>query len=483
MATNISNKLNEMSNFNSRNNKNRNNKSTQKMSQDIMMVQPVHLLYNSDYSTPQKENKKGPNILNSNSCNPNNNSNSLNNLSNSNINLNNMYNNSNIPTPINTNLNNNNINNNTMNNMGNNNMVWIDPRVSTPIEVNNGYNINNMGNLNNQINAKLFNAPFYHNSRNNSNASLASSVNSDFGFFNNPDLFANNSTITSGLTSNFTPDFIKILMSTYQNVSIDPLITPFDTTNPPGGILNKVSKLAIETAVQKNIDIGYELSHHLVTMVRHKLLNEVRKDGYLSRNASTDFFNTLNASSGATISNGTNTTNTNGGGINFNNNTTLTSYSGSNSVLQPKYFTDLINNTINSSINGSSTPNGSGAGLLPVQEINSNNEFNKLNNKFPLQRNIIRSRSNTFDRLQQPSPNTLQQLQNISSGSSGSLNVTNNVHLLHLSRPNTSSPLSTKSSNNSIPTRTNSYTNNNISNNGNGNTYMNNNNKTNSLRF
>lgn len=347
----------------------------------------------------------------------------------------------------------------------NNNMVWIDPRVSTPLDTPAPTPTNNNNNINNNIN-KFFSAPFHHNTtRNNSNTSLASSINSDFGYSNSNNVNLFNS------SDNFTPAFMKLLLSTYQDVSTDPRITPFDTTNPPSGILNKVSKLAIETALQKNIDIGYEFSHHLVTMVRHCLLLEVRKDGYLSRNTSTDFFNSTIAP----------TMPSNNNIINSNINTPTCNTTNTN-ILQPKYFNDLIYNNITNNNNNNimGMPNGTGVGLLPVQELNTNSnnnnsnnntstmaDANKFGNKFPLQRNIIRSRSNTFDKLLQPLPNTLLHLQTSSSTSNTSLVAPpNNAHLLHLSRPNTSSPLSNKSSNNLITSRTNSRnnSNNNINN-------------------
>lgn len=87
-------------------------------------------------------------------------------------------------------------------------------------------------------------------------------------------------------SKNFTPQFLKLIMKVYQNVCSDPTVTPFDTNNPPSGILNRVAKVAVEESENKNIEIGYERNSWLLTLVRHKLLEEVHKDSYLSRSGS-----------------------------------------------------------------------------------------------------------------------------------------------------------------------------------------------------
>lgn len=123
--------------------------------------------------------------------------------------------------------------------------------------------------------------------RQNSNSSLASSV-SDFplstGFSLRQQALSN--TPLNGSGGQFSQQFISLLMEAYQVISMDPTVTPFDVMNPPSAILNRVAKLAIDTAAERAIDIGFERNNWLLTLVRQRLLQEVRKDGYLSRNAS-----------------------------------------------------------------------------------------------------------------------------------------------------------------------------------------------------
>ncbi|KAL3233646.1 hypothetical protein RNJ44_03686 [Nakaseomyces bracarensis] len=128
--------------------------------------------------------------------------------------------------------------------------------------------------------------------RQNSNSSLASSV-SDFpmntGYSLRKQALSNTPLNGSGSSNGggqFSQQFISLLMEAYQVISMDPTVTPFDTMNPPSAILNRVAKLAIDTATERAIDIGFERNNWLLTLVRQRLLQEVRKDGYLSRNAS-----------------------------------------------------------------------------------------------------------------------------------------------------------------------------------------------------
>lgn len=87
-------------------------------------------------------------------------------------------------------------------------------------------------------------------------------------------------------SGNFTSSFLRLLMEVYQNICSDPTLTPFDSSSPPSGILNRVSKIAVEESENRGIEIGFERNSRLLTLVRHKLLDEVRKDIYLSRNGS-----------------------------------------------------------------------------------------------------------------------------------------------------------------------------------------------------
>lgn len=124
--------------------------------------------------------------------------------------------------------------------------------------------------------------------RQNSNSSLASSV-SDFPMNYSLRQQALSNTPLNGVSggnANFTPQFINLLMEAYQVICMDPTVTPFDTVNPPSAILNRVAKVAIDSAATREVEIGYEKNSWLLTLVRHRLLQEVRKDGYLSRNAS-----------------------------------------------------------------------------------------------------------------------------------------------------------------------------------------------------
>lgn len=118
--------------------------------------------------------------------------------------------------------------------------------------------------------------------RQNSVSSLASSI-SDFHGGLRQQAFAN---ATVGGSGTFTPQFMALLMEVYQTVCCDPTVTPFDTTNPPSAILNKTAKIALAQCKTRDIEIGYERNSWLLTLVRHRLLEEARKEGYLSRSNS-----------------------------------------------------------------------------------------------------------------------------------------------------------------------------------------------------
>ncbi|CCD24278.1 Cip1p NDAI_0C06190 [Naumovozyma dairenensis CBS 421] len=199
-----------------------------------------------------------------------------------------------LPTPIstqsqllNSQYNNDNLNNTNMAfDFESGNVMNMDPRINTPImtPITYGSNSNNYFNnpsgsfvppyLNNNINNNNLNR-----TRQNSSVSLASSI-SDYPMNSLRQQVATNN------NNAFSDSFIQLLMEIYQYVCSDPTTTPFDSLNPPSGILNKVAKISIEQAELKNIEIGQERNSWLITLVRYRLLQEVRKDGYLSRNAS-----------------------------------------------------------------------------------------------------------------------------------------------------------------------------------------------------
>lgn len=108
-------------------------------------------------------------------------------------------------------------------------------------------------------------------------ASLASSI-SDYP--------TSSGIINNARNYNPSPKFLNLLLESYQLVCTDPKVTPFDTTNPPFGILNRTAKFALEQAKLRAIDIGDEKENTLIPLLRQKLLFEIRKDGYASRNVS-----------------------------------------------------------------------------------------------------------------------------------------------------------------------------------------------------
>lgn len=187
-----------------------------------------------------------------------------------------------------------------------NDAVVMDPRMQTPVHtpVNNilGYGssilsnsmANNNANGNDSYNPTSFLPPYLTRSRADSSTSLASSVSEFSGVLTQnssslrQQLFyqGNMNVNEQGLTESFTPQFVKLIMEIYQLVCSDPTITPFDDNNPPSGILSRVAKISIEQAEVRNIEIGYKRSRYLLTLIRKRLLQEIRKNGYLSRNAS-----------------------------------------------------------------------------------------------------------------------------------------------------------------------------------------------------
>ncbi|CAI4053575.1 hypothetical protein SKDZ_16G2520 [Saccharomyces kudriavzevii ZP591] len=160
-------------------------------------------------------------------------------------------------------------------------MIAFDRSLSTPVYTPVTTPINSSNQTKNSENSYFPAFPNASRTRQNSSSSLASSV-SDFPQnFKQHALYNNNSQITS-----FAPQFVGLLIEIYQNTCSDPTITPFDTANPPSGILNRVAKAAIQQSELQQLDIGCDRNSWLLTLVRHRLLQEVRKDGYLSRNTS-----------------------------------------------------------------------------------------------------------------------------------------------------------------------------------------------------
>lgn len=127
-------------------------------------------------------------------------------------------------------------------------------------------------------------AQFY-SKRHDSMSSLASSV-SEFGYANMRPQSAASNCGGGAFNASFTPRFVSLLSEVYVQVCSDPTITPFDSNNPPSGILHRVSKIAVEKADAEHIDIGIERNSWLLTLVRQRLLMEARKESYLSRNSS-----------------------------------------------------------------------------------------------------------------------------------------------------------------------------------------------------
>ncbi|QLQ79244.1 hypothetical protein HG537_0B05910 [Torulaspora globosa] len=152
-------------------------------------------------------------------------------------------------------------------------MMYVDPGVHTPVSTTP---------LNRQEGLEGSFQPYLQmQERQRSVSSLASSV-SDFQGGLRQQAFAT----AAGGAGSFTPQFISLLMQVYQDLSSDPTVTPFDSTNPPSAILNKAAKIAIEQCRIQDVEIGYERNSWLLTLVRHRLLEEVRKEGFYSRNNS-----------------------------------------------------------------------------------------------------------------------------------------------------------------------------------------------------
>ncbi|CAI4054659.1 hypothetical protein SUVZ_16G2660 [Saccharomyces uvarum] len=163
-------------------------------------------------------------------------------------------------------------------------MIAFDRNVSTPVFTPVMTPINNSSSNQTKHSANSYFPPFLNNNnrtRQNSASSLASSVSDFHQSFKQQAVYNSNPQ-----TNSFTPQFVGLLIEVYQDTCSDPTITPFDTTNPPSGILNRVAKVAIQQSEVQQLDIGCDRNSWLLTLVRHRLLQEVRKDGYLSRNTS-----------------------------------------------------------------------------------------------------------------------------------------------------------------------------------------------------
>ncbi|QLL31730.1 hypothetical protein HG536_0B05960 [Torulaspora globosa] len=156
-------------------------------------------------------------------------------------------------------------------------MMYVDPGVHTPVSttpLNRQEDVEGLGGS--------FPPYLQMQGRQRSVSSLASSV-SDFHGGLRHQAFA---TAAAGGAGSFTPQFLSLLLQVYQDLSSDPTVTPFDKTNPPSAILNKAAKIAIEQCRTQGVEIGYERNSWLLTLVRHRLLEEVRMEGFYSRNNS-----------------------------------------------------------------------------------------------------------------------------------------------------------------------------------------------------
>ncbi|CEP63561.1 Cip1p LALA0_S08e05402g [Lachancea lanzarotensis] len=92
--------------------------------------------------------------------------------------------------------------------------------------------------------------------------------------------------VRPSVSTSFSPQFVRLLMDVYQDICSDPTATPFDINNPPPGILNRAAKLAVSRAEENGVDYGREKNAILISAIKQRLQQEVRQDGYLSRNSS-----------------------------------------------------------------------------------------------------------------------------------------------------------------------------------------------------
>ncbi|SMN19109.1 similar to Saccharomyces cerevisiae YPL014W Putative protein of unknown function [Maudiozyma saulgeensis] len=125
---------------------------------------------------------------------------------------------------------------------------------------------------------------------NGSVSSLTSSIGDTYTYSNN--FTTTNANSTTNDISNYailSNKFTDLIMDVYLNVSSDPTITPFDPTSPPVGILNRVALLSIERAINQQCETGTRIplqSNAMVVTIRHTLNQEIRREGYMSRNGS-----------------------------------------------------------------------------------------------------------------------------------------------------------------------------------------------------
>lgn len=101
------------------------------------------------------------------------------------------------------------------------------------------------------------------------------------------------------LQLNLTQQFIDLLLNTYQDLLINPTITPFEPTNPPPNILSIVTKKSLKLAKIKKINTGLNnISNlnlnNLIFSINHLLLIEIRNDGYFSRTNSSCSISSIN---------------------------------------------------------------------------------------------------------------------------------------------------------------------------------------------
>ena len=117
-----------------------------------------------------------------------------------------------------------------------------------------------------------------------SNISLASSVSDLPNMSGSTKQQQQNFIITNA--NFFTRQFVNLILEIYQMVTSDPSSTPFDISNPPSGILNKVAKLSIDEAARRNIEIGVDKNNWLLTLIRYRLQHEIKNEYSISRTSS-----------------------------------------------------------------------------------------------------------------------------------------------------------------------------------------------------
>ncbi|CCE62722.1 hypothetical protein TPHA_0D00790 [Tetrapisispora phaffii CBS 4417] len=132
------------------------------------------------------------------------------------------------------------------------------------------------------LNSTTTTTNFYKSNQNqNSNMSLASTV-SDYPNYNGKQDKTKQQFIINS-SKYFNIEFTKLLLEIYSDFASDPLVTPFDYSNPPSGVLNRVAKISVEESKKKNIEIGVDTNNWLLTLIRFKLQQEIKNEFANSR--------------------------------------------------------------------------------------------------------------------------------------------------------------------------------------------------------